>query len=95
MNRLTYKLSEEHIEQFNKLVSEKWAGKKRCFFCEQDQWTLIPEVVQIKPCYRGGALLGGPVYPHVLLVCTNCGHTHFFNAKTVKIIESDSDNDKK
>jgi hypothetical protein len=37
--------------------------------------TLAPVVVA-----NGGMNFGGVVYPHVSLMCSNCGNTHFVNA---------------
>lgn len=33
-------------------------------------------------------VLGGGVYPHVGLICTHCGNTHFINAMVSGVLEN-------
>lgn len=62
----------------------KWLQTKatilgKCEACGNDKWTLSTHIVA-PPIFSGGLILGGTAYPQVMLNCTNCAHTRFFNA---------------
>lgn len=51
----------------------------------------LGETVVSPLVFTGAFNLGGPVYPQIQLTCSNCGHTRYFNAIYVGIMESESD----
>lgn len=63
-------------------VNEHWKDEKTCTICKGTDWTIGPDIVFVKsPTLES--------YPLVLLVCNQCGHTIFFNALIMGLVESD------
>lgn len=57
-----------------------------CPICQTRQWTILPELLA-PPAFHGGTIvLGGSSFPHVVLVCNNCGNSQFINAVMAGIV---------
>lgn len=78
-------------EQMKKVLD--WLNTKRntashvCDFCGNQGWSLAKDIVTsliVGP--TGNINLGGQIYPHVMLICKNCGNTKFFNAAMMELI---------
>ena len=67
--------SEKAQEWFNK----NWQGSKLCPICENKQWQLVEEFVEIRN-YNPNPDGQAGVYPSALIVCVNCGNTLIINA---------------
>ena len=73
-----------------KWLEEKWPkGKRKCICCGKKQWTLAEDLVMPLRFIGGQFEIYGSTYPHVLLVCTTCGHSLFFNAVKMGIVEDE------
>lgn len=60
-------------------------GKGSCPFCGFASWIVAPELVQPWPYGIGNTSLPAPsprmtAYPQVMVTCSNCGNTLYFNA---------------
>lgn len=85
----------QHVTQREKLDTDKalawlakhWDKSHDCPICGSDNWTISDDVVEVRR-FRGGALgVGGPLYPYLVVTCSTCGHTHFFNALVAGLVE--------
>lgn len=74
---------EKFVEFINAKVKE--AGK--CPACAAEAVTVADQIVSPIRLESGSFHLGGPIYPQVMLVCTNCGNTRYFNAVISKALE--------
>lgn len=77
-------VSDEQIDlqkQIAAWLNEKWASpSKNCPVCTANNWILGEELVEVRPFQGGGLVVGGPVFPKFMIICSNCGHTLLFNA---------------
>ena len=81
-------LSQEDQQHIIAWLKEKAAegGEVVCSVCKHIDWGLnIHLVAPPRTTIKGGMLMGGVAYPHIMLTCTNCGNTLFFNAIAVKL----------
>lgn len=73
-------------EKFVAFINEKVPNSGVCKECSQKTVTVSDDLV-VPPVYQnGGVAFGGPAYPQIMLVCTNCGNTRFFNAVVAGVI---------
>lgn len=80
------KLSKEEAATVQDWIIERWKGPSTCLVCESNQWTMGEHMVApIKMTDGGGIVVGGSSYPQVMLVCSNCGYTLYFNAPLIGI----------
>lgn len=86
------KLTAGDMEKFNAWVrTQTRTGLQPCSMCGALSWKLSEHVVEIRPFYEGNMVLSGPLYPMVVLTCGNCGHSVFFNAVLIGIVEGKKD----
>lgn len=67
-------------DQFVKFVNDKVPNSGLCKECGEKTMTVPDHIVAPPVFVDGGFALGGRSYPLIMLVCTNCGNTRFFNA---------------
>jgi DNA-directed RNA polymerase subunit RPC12/RpoP len=72
-------LSDEEIAKIGKWLNEKTSENLVCPSCKHKEWSIVGHVV-IPLIYGDGAYIGPQAYPQIMVACTNCGHTMFFNA---------------
>lgn len=62
-------------------LNAQWNGPKICPICGKNNWTISPELVELRR-FEGGSLVvgGGSVFPLLSVTCTICGNTLLFNA---------------
>lgn len=62
-------------------IDKHWTGSKQCPISGHNDWVVAPNVVQLLDLPpAGGLVVGGSVYPSVLVICNQCGYTITFNA---------------
>lgn len=59
----------------------------KCSVCRRGTWSISRTVAELRPFQKGSLSLGGGVLPVVVFICMTCGHTLFFNAITLGIVE--------
>lgn len=74
-------------ERFVSFINEKVPNSGICKECGQKAIVVSDDLVTTPVFQNGGIMLGGPTYPQVMLVCTNCGFTRFFNAMVSKVTD--------
>ena len=72
-------------------LNEQWKGNKLCPICSENSWSISEDLVEVRP-YKGGALVvGGSLFPFLVVTCRNCGHTLFFNAVIAGLVEGSAE----
>ena len=83
------KLDTEEKARITKWINDKWHGNNQaCPICGDTNWAIADHLVM--PVVTGkdnSILLGGPVYPHVMLISPTCGYTMLVNAVVIGLVE--------
>ncbi len=77
------KASPEDRERIQEWLNEKWVSPKACPICTNPNWVIAEHLIAPPVSSGGGLSIGGPTYPFVMVTCTNCAHTHLFNAAAI------------
>ena len=74
-------MSREHFDsaKVEQALRKVWRNA-RCPFSGDNNWTLVQDYVEVRPYQEGALVLGGPIYPAVMVVCNTCGYMATFNA---------------
>ncbi|MBU1209929.1 MAG: hypothetical protein KJ587_01490 [Alphaproteobacteria bacterium] len=83
------KLTKDQKDRALAWLNQKWVGNKACPVCAQNHWTIADHAVTPSISHGSGLIIGGPSYPHALVICNNCGHTLFFNAVLMGILRDE------
>ena len=68
-------------------LNELWPGNRLCPICTNNSWSVSDDLVEIRP-YKGGTLVvGGSLYPLMIVTCNTCGHTLLFNAVVAGLVQ--------
>ena len=73
-------LSEEDRRAISAWMKEQWRGEKGCPVSGKANWAFGEDLVELRPYAGGGLIMGGSVYPAVMVICRDCGYTRMFNA---------------
>ena len=65
-------------------------GPVVCPVCRHSTWTVVDKVVEARPFTGGNMILGGPIYPLVMIMCTTCAYLFFFNAILTGVLPQDA-----
>ena len=68
-------------------LNKHWHGNRLCPVCGHNSWTVSDELVEIRPFKGGAMVLGGALFPLMVVTCTTCGHTLLFNAVVVGLVQ--------
>ena len=87
-------LNQEDIAIIKRWMGEKWKDAK-CSICKVNSWHIGAHMVAapISP-KSGGMIIGEDVYPQIMMICTNCAHTVYFNAVILGVAEGGKEEDK-
>jgi hypothetical protein len=85
-------LSEEQKQIIIREIQAKWTGQRTCPICGTDSWVLAPHLTtpQRLAGTTGGLQIGGTAYPTAMLVCSNCGFVHHFNAVVLHVVAGEA-----
>lgn len=73
-------------------LGEKWPINKRvCDVCGHSQWNLAEDIIAPMAFSEGSIMLGGRSYPQLMVICTNCGNTKYFNAVMIGLVKGEQD----
>jgi len=68
---------------------------KSCFSCDSKEWILNETLFELREFQGGNLILGeGGVFPVFTITCSKCGHTNFFNAITLGVVNKKNDEKK-
>jgi len=74
------KMNETQKEQFLAHLESKWLKPQKCTICKNTNWTVQPDLYELRQFTAGSLILGRPLIPLVAVECKNCGHVVLFNA---------------
>jgi len=82
------KLDQDQMNQIMAFFDKNWPEPKTCPVCQHVDWTLAPNVYEVRE-FHGGGVFGtsGSIVPFIIVSCTNCGNTRFFNAIIVGAVK--------
>ncbi|MCH7493368.1 hypothetical protein IIA16_01460 [bacterium] len=86
------KLTQKQAAAFREWVGTRGTTDK-CPFCQKNSWMMGEYLVTPLVTSSGNVQLGGIVHPLIPIVCTNCGHTLFFNAIVAGVMKADPGNE--
>lgn len=67
-------------------LEQKWPKEKRnCEICNQTQWSVSEDIVVPLKMENNGVNLGGKVYPQIMVICSSCANTKYFNVAVMGI----------
>jgi hypothetical protein len=74
-------MNREHFDpaKVEQALRKVWRNA-HCPFSGDNNWTLVQDYVEVRPYQEGSLVLGGPIYPAVMVVCNTCGYMATFNA---------------
>ncbi len=72
--------TEERLEAFNNWLQKNRFTLPNCPISKKANWSLAEHTVEFRPYTGGGLVVGGSVYPALMLICNDCGYTMFINA---------------
>ena len=78
-------LSAEDKQKVEEWLKAKWKSPAKCPVSKDNNWIIGDHVVTPMNYAASGAIIGGRVYPQVMLICGTCGHTMLFNAVIIGI----------
>jgi hypothetical protein len=76
-------------ERVAAFLDEHWRGAKNCPVCESNKWAISDKAAELREFSQGGFIVGGPVYPLIVLTCGVCGHTLLFNAIKLGVVSAE------
>jgi len=74
------KLSKEEKDKAVHWLEERWPEPRTCPISGHDTWIIGDHLVTPLVWSQGDILVGGSVYPLVMVICEACGYTQMFNA---------------
>lgn len=79
------RLTPEDKAKVSAHFARHWKGEVPCPVCKNaTSWSTAEHVVQ---SYRwANNQFAAPTYPFIPVICTNCGHTMFFNAVVIGVV---------
>ncbi len=89
------KLSPEEKEKVKEWLEEKWKASNLCPVSHDNNWVIGDYTVTPINFSSTGTILGGPISPQVMLICSTCGYTLYFNAMVMGIFASGEASDGK
>lgn len=71
-------------------LEQKWpAFVRRCEICNAvNQWSISEDIVSPIIFKNNGFNLGDKAYPQIMVICSNCGNTKYFNVALMDVLKS-------
>lgn len=76
-------------------LNKNWQGAKKCPICENNNWDISSNLVEIRQFNKGDLVADGLVYPLFSVTCKVCGYTLFINAIVAGFIDNPKKEEKK
>ena len=68
-------------------LDKHWGGEWACPICGNSEWTGEDTPMEIRSFKEGRMAATGPVIPLLVITCSTCGNTLFFNAILAGLVE--------
>ena len=82
--RRNVKFDSEKAEDW---LNTHWQGDQICPVCGNSEWFLHDEAVEVRTFGEGRLAASGSVIPLMIVICTTCANTLFFNALVAGLVE--------
>jgi hypothetical protein len=79
-------MKEEEKQKVVKWINEKCPNMK-CECCGTKQWNLQDNIIAPPNIQNGSIAVGGNMTPQIMLICSKCGNTKYFNAVHIGIFQ--------
>lgn len=87
MPDLEGRLSENEKGTIEEWLKERWKQERlACPISGHRDWIIADHLVQMFIHRPKMFAIGGPTYPHALVICSGCGYTVFFNAVMIGLV---------
>lgn len=85
------KLTEDKVKIVIDKLDKDSDGGIKCSVCGEHLWVVNKELMELRNFNNGDLVLGqgSSVMPVVTISCAKCGHTLFFNALQLGVVEKD------
>lgn len=85
------KLTEDKVKIVIDKLNEDSNGGIACSVCGEHQWVVNKEIMELRSFNNGDIVLGNgtSIMPVITLSCAKCGHTLFFNALQLGVVDKD------
>ena len=90
MNDIPSSVSTENEKQKIALewLQEKWPDENRvCEICNSKNWQIAQDLITSGKFEDGKTNFNGPIYPQIMVICTTCGNTKYFNAVIAGVVK--------
>jgi len=67
-------------------LDKHWRNRA-CPVCEKASWSLNDSLVEFRDFAAGNVVVGGVVYPSLMVICSICGYCFFINAVRAGFVE--------
>jgi predicted nucleic-acid-binding Zn-ribbon protein len=85
------RLSDDEKKTVKSWIEGKWTQESAdCPICGRNDWNIGEHVAEMPALGKTMVAAKRATYPHVALVCLNCGHTLLFNAVVIGIVPRQS-----
>jgi hypothetical protein len=71
-------------EQALQWLNEKWKEPRECPICKGTKWSLMDELLELRPFEYGRIIMGQPPIPIFIMICATCGYFLPFSAVLAK-----------
>ena len=68
-------------------LDQHWKGDWICSICGHSDWVGEDQAMELRPFNEGRLAGTGPVIPLLVITCSTCGNTLFFNAILGGLVE--------
>ena len=76
-----------NLEKAEVWLNEHWKGDMVCPICGNSSWSGHEEAMEVRSFNRGRLGGPGPVIPLLVITCSTCGNTLFFNAILAGLVD--------
>ena len=75
------------IEKANEWLDRHWKADRLCPVCGNSTWLGEEQVMELRPFNQDRLGAPGPVIPLLVIICSTCGNTLFFNTILAGLVE--------
>ncbi len=80
-----YEMDDEGLRKAEEWLKRKWPKDPKCMMCGHTDWN-IQKQLTIVSLFKSGAMIAGPGFPALVVICSNCAHMIFVNAMIAGIV---------
>lgn len=74
-------------------LQSKWVGSRECAICKKSDWSIHPNLYELRSFNDGDFVVGGPLVPLIGMECKNCGHVLLLSALRAGLVTPEEGKD--